>query len=218
MSLFHVSTTKKTIVDGIEYQATIKKDITINFSAANYTVKVQESARDFAKRDFGVVSIKLIPDNMDFLHELTNIFPLADYNIEIMQGVFRHNVPHTSISFDIYDKKSGNKVYFAENVVLSDDDYDYIRDILIREVPQYDWYTAEDYLRSSIKRCIDDDEDADMLTDDAWNYLSCMTSARYKEFKTNNYVDFDFDLMKTVSQEILEDALRKAFELQKEDK
>ena len=55
---------------------------------------------------------------------------------------------------------------FADGAVLSDKDYDYIRGILIKEAPQYEWRTAENYLRSSIERCMGDDQNCDLFTDD----------------------------------------------------
>lgn len=82
MSLFHIETTKTTVIDGVEYSADIKKDIVINFSDANYTVKMWEDVHD--------AEIELIPDNMDFLHELTAIFPSSDYDIKIKQSIYRH--------------------------------------------------------------------------------------------------------------------------------
>ena len=203
MSLFHVETTKTTTIDGVEYSADIEKDAVINFSDTNYTVKMREDVHD--------AEIELIPDSMDFLHELTAIFPVSDYDIKIKQSIYRHIKPYVSLHFDIRNKTSGKQVYFAYGATLSDKDYDYIRDILIKEVPQYEWRTAENYLRSSIERCMGDDKNSDLFTDDAWHFLSRMVSARYRDFKTDGYIDFDFDLMKDTAKEILEDALCKAY-------
>ena len=206
MSLFHVETTKTTIIDGVEYSADIKKDIVINFSDTNYTVKMWEDTHD--------AEIELVPDDMGFLHELTAVFPLSDYDIKIIQSIYRHTKPYVSLHFDIRNKKSGEKIYFADGAVLSDKDYDYVREVLIKGVPQYEWHTAENYLRSSIERCMGDDQNCDLFTDDAWNLLSRMVSARYRDFKTDGYIDFDFDLMQDVAKEILEETLRSFYELQ----
>ncbi len=203
MSLFHVETTKTAILNNIEYSAKIEKDITIIFSAAHYNVKIPEDAHN--------TEIELIPDNMDFLHELTDIFPTGSYDIKIKQSIYRHLKPHISLHFDISHKKSGEKIYFAEGVVLSDDDYDYIRDILIKEVPQYKWQTAENFLRTSIERYMSDSNNDDLFSDDAWDFLIRMTSARYKEYKTDRYIDFDTDLMKNTAREILGEALLRAY-------
>lgn len=206
MSLFHVETTKTTIIDGVEYSANIEKDAVINFSDTNYTVKMWEDVHD--------AEIELVPDSMDFLHELTAIFPVSDYDIKIKQSIYRHIKPYVSLHFDIRNKTSGKQVYFANGATLSDKDYAYIRDILTKEAPRYEWRTAENYLRSSIERCMGDDENSDLFTDDAWHFLSRMVSARYRDFKIDGYIDFDFDLMKNTAKEILEDALRKAYESQ----
>lgn len=209
MSLFHIETTKTTVIDGVEYSADIKKDIVINFSDANYIVKMWEDVHD--------AEIELIPDNMDFLHELTAVFPTSDYDIKIKQSIYRHTKPYVSLYFDICDKKTGEEVYFPDGAILSDGDYNYIRSILMREASQYEWRTAEKYLRSSIERCMGDDQNCDLFTDDAWHFLSRMVSARYREFKTDGYIDFDFDLMQESAKRILEDALQSAYELQDGD-
>ena len=97
-------------------------------------------------------------------------------------------------------------------------DYDYIRDILVKEVPQYDWRTAERYICDGIESFMGDGNITDLFTNDAWDYLSRMVSARYKEFKTDGYVDFEDKGVEEVAKEILENALRSAYELQGDDK
>lgn len=210
MSKFHVETTKTTVIDGIEYNAKIDKYVNIDFSAARYTIRMWEDVHD--------AEIEFIPDNMDFLHELTEIFPLSEYDYKIIQGIYRHTKPHASLHFDIINKETGKKVYFADSVILSDNDYDYIRGILVKEVPQYDWRTAEGYIRDGIESFMGDGNITDLFTNDAWDYLSRMVSARYKEFKTDGYVDFEDRGMEEVAKEILENALRSAYELQGEEK
>ncbi|MBP3280729.1 MAG: hypothetical protein J6M44_17420 [Butyrivibrio sp.] len=211
MSIFHVKCEKTITVDGVEYSTDIEKDIIINFADAGLRAK---ECGDEKNRE-----IELISESYDFLHELTDIFPLSEYDIKIMQFVsrYKHLKNHPSIHFDIQNKKTGEEVYFADGPVLSDKDYDYIRDILMRDVPRYGWQTAKNYLRSSIERCMGDDENSDLFTDDAWNFLTRMTSARYMEYKTDGYVDYDFDLMKDVTRKILEDALRDFAESGEED-
>ncbi|MBO5632876.1 MAG: hypothetical protein J5965_27790 [Aeriscardovia sp.] len=210
MSKFHVETTKTTVIDGIEYNAKIDKYVNIDFSAARYTIRMWEDVHD--------AEIEFTPDNMDFLHELTEIFPLSEYDYRIIQGIYRHTKPHASLHFDIRNKDTGKNVYFAESAVLSDDDYNYIRDILVKEAPQYDWRTAERYIRDGIESFVGDGNITDLFTNDAWNYLSSMVSVRYKEFKTDGYVDFEDRGMEEVAKEILENALRSAYELQGEEK
>lgn len=206
MSIFHVETTKKTMIDGVEYKADIKKDITINFSSTNFRAQIRGDEKER--------EIELIPDSMNFLHELTDIFPSSRYDIKVMQFVTRwaHIKNHVSVYFDIQDKDTGEFVYFADGPVLSDIDYDFLRDVLMRDIPELGWQTAQNYLRASIERCMGDDENSDLFTDNAWNFLSRMVSARYRDFKMDGYIDFDFNLMKDTAKEILEESLCKAYE------
>lgn len=206
MSIYHVDTTKTITVDGVKYNADIDKNVNIDFSAATYTVKMWEDVHD--------AEIELIPDNMDFLHEMTELFPLSEYEYKIIQSIYRHLKPHVSLHLDITNRETGEKVYFAESAILSDKDYAYIRDILLKEAPQYEWRTADRYIRDSIESFMSDGNMGDLFTNKAWDCLSSMVSAKYKEFKTDGYVDFVDENMIDVAKEILEDALRSAYELQ----
>lgn len=206
MSLLYVKTTKSMVVNGVKYSADIEKNVTIDFSAANYKVKMLEGTND--------TKIELIPDKSEMLSELTAIFPLSDYDVNIMQHVYgdKHANHHVSIYLNILDKDTGKPVYLPNGVVLSDKDYDYIRNILVKAVPTIKWDTAESHLRKSIEAYLGEDDDT-LFTDDAWNCLSHMVSARYKEYKTDGYVDFDDDGMKDIAREILEKALLDALEV-----
>lgn len=206
MSRYHIDTTKFTIINGVEYHADINKDVNIDFSAAHYTVKIWEDVHD--------AEIELIPDNMNFLHEVTDIFPLSEYDIKIIQSLYRHIKPHVSLYLDIRNRKTGEKVYFAEGALLSDEDHDYIRDILVKEAPQYEWRTAEKYLRSNIEQYLGETRLDDLLTDDAAHFLSRMVSAKWKDMKTEGFIDFEAESMVSVARKILEEALGNAYESQ----
>lgn len=205
MSLLYVKTTKSMVVNGVKYSADIEKDVTIDFSAANYKVKLMEDAHD--------TKIELIPDKSEMLSELTAIFPLSDYDINIMQYVYGDKCAshHVSICLNILDKNTGKSVYLPNSVVLSDKDYDYIRNILVKAVPMIKWDAAESHIRKSIETYLGENND-NLFTDDAWNCLSHMVSIRYKECKTDGYVDFDDKKMKDITREILEKALLDALE------
>ena len=114
-------------------------------------------------------------------------------------------------SSHILDKNTGKSVYLSNSIALSDKDYDYIRNILVKAVPTIKWDTAESHLRKSIEAYLGEDND-NLFTDDAWNCLSHMVSARYKECKTDGYVDFDDQRMKDIAREVLEKALLDALE------
>ena len=204
MSLLHVKTTKTMVVNGVKYSADIEKDVMIDFSAANYKVKTLEGTHD--------TKIELIPNRSEILNELTAIFPLSDYDINIMQNIYGDKLAnhHVSISLNVLDKNTGKAVYLPNSVILSDEDYNYIRNILVKEVPTTKWDTAESHLRKSIEMCMEEDND-NLFTDEAWDALSCMVSARYIECKTNGYVDFDDEGMKNIAKEVLEKALLSAY-------
>ena len=203
---------KTKIIDGVKYSTYVKKDAVINFSEAQYTVKMWEDPYD--------PGVELIPDNIDLLREITDVFPFVDYDIKIKQNIFRNLKPHVSLDLKICDKTSGEPIYFAESVILSDKDYDYMRSILMKDAPQYDWQTAEEYLKSHIRSYMCDGRDfqsvAKLFTDKAWDDLTSMVLTRCKEFKTDGYVDFDADLMEDIERDILEDALCRACNSQKE--
>lgn len=210
MSLLYVKTTKSMVVNGVKYSADIEKNVMIDFSAANYKVKLMEDARD--------TKIELIPDKSEILSELTAIFPLSDYDVNIMQYVYgdKYANHHVSICLNILDKNTGKSVYLPNSVVLSDKDYDYIRKILVKAVPMIKWDATESHIRKSIEAYLGEDND-NLFTDDAWNCLSHMVSARYKECKTDGYVDFDDQRMKDIAREVLEKALLNAYNSQNKE-
>lgn len=200
MSKYRISATKKVTIDGVEYQTNIDKDVAINFSTSEYQVCVQ-------KDEDGDIEIELIPSNTDFLHEITDIFPLSEFSIRIVQTVFWRGSQYVSLDLDIKNRATGENVFFAESAVLSDHDYDHIRKILAKEVPQYTWQTAEEHLRTGIEQCVVEECDG-AFTDEAAYYLGRMVANRYQEIKTEGYVDFDFDMMEEMKKKTLEDALR----------
>lgn len=204
MSLLYVKTTKTMVVNGVKYSADIEKNVRIDFSAANYKVKTLEGTHD--------TKIELIPDRSEILNELTAIFPLSDYDINIMQNIYGDKLAnhHVSISLNVLDKNTGKTVYLPNSVVLSDKDYNHIRNILVKEVPTIKWDTAESHLRRSIEAYLGEDND-NLFTDEAWDALRCMVSARYIECKTSGYVDFDDEGMKNIAKEVLEKALLSAY-------
>jgi len=76
----------------------------------------------------------------------------------------------------------------------------------------YLWQSAENYIRADIEHYMGDCSCDDYLSDDACHFLSRMVSARYNEFKTDGYVDFNRDSIRSIAKEILESALRNAYE------
>lgn len=211
MSKLHIKTTKTIMVNDVEYKTDINKIVNIDFSETNYAVKIWDDVCGNHNCE-----IELIPDNTDFLKEVIDIFPLTEYDIRIVQSLYNHTKPHISLWLDIRNKDSGEKIYFAEGVLLSDKDYNYIQYILGKEAPGYQWQTTDRFIRASIESYMCDCNWDDYFTDDASHFLSRMVSARYEELKTDRYIDFDADKVPIIAREILEDALRKAYDTQDE--
>ena len=205
MSILQIEAAKTTIIDGVEYKAEINKKVNIDFSVATYTIKIWEDVHD--------AEIEFIPDNMDFLKEVTDIFPLSEYSTRIVQSLCRHIKPHVSLYLDIQNKSTGEKIYFADSVTLSDTDYDYVLNILVKEVPKYEWRTAEEYIRCGMKQYLRETISGDLFTDDAIELLSQMVSERWEDIKTDGHVDFESDSVIHVARDIIEEALRKLCEI-----
>ena len=209
MSKYHIETTKRTTINGVKYKAEINKDVSIYFASTGYTVRyVNEQGESVNEK------IELIPDDISILCEVTDLFPLLEYDIRITQSLYRHIKPHVSLYLDIRNKTTGEKVFLIETAQLSDIDYDYVRDILAKEIPEYDWQTAENYLRANIEQYLGENRLDDLFTDDAFHFLSRMASARWEEIKTKDYVGFEDGAMASISKAILEEALRSAYEQQ----
>ena len=69
-SLYFIDTTANKEIDGVVWETRVKKVMHINFSGTNYTVKAR---MDKTRND---LEVEFIPESMDFLHELTDIFPM----------------------------------------------------------------------------------------------------------------------------------------------
>jgi len=206
MSKLYVKTEKVRLIDGELFKAKIEKQVNINFSAANYTTKVGDE-------DHGSISVELIPDNILFLNELTDIFPLEQYEIHIYQDIYLKRERHkVVIEFTIINKKSGEKIYLPESALLTDEDYNHIRDILITEVPQFEIKSLDESIMDDIEEfTYDTFAHEDILTQDSIEYLSNMVSERYKELKTEGYADFESEGLESLAQNIVEKALEYAF-------
>lgn len=200
MSKYHLETTKTTVINGIEYSGEIDKVVDIDFLAANYALELRENGRDS--------DIELIPDSYDFLHEVTDIFPLSEYDIAITQYLSRRGKSHVSPHLEMKHKGTDESVFFAESAVLSDKDYDYIRNILVREFPQYEWLTAEESLCVDMRGLLFDLTTEELLSDDAYGSLVHLLSARWKDIKIKGFVDFRDDAVAPMARGIIEKALK----------
>lgn len=191
---------KKTIVvNGIEYNTTIDKTFNIEFAKANY--KTKKSKGDHSDTE-------LIPDNTDFLQELTDVLPLSEYTIKIIQSRYRNHA--ISVHFDITEISTGKSIYIADSAVLSDEDYNYIRSIMMDANPEYDWPTIEEQIRCHIKSYMTFQYSSDIETvfsRKAWNQLTEAVADEWKNIKIDNYVDFDPDNTDAAAKKIIEKAI-----------
>jgi len=206
MSKLYIKIEKKKLIDGELFKAKIEKHININFSAANYTTKVRDE-------DHGSISVELIPDNTLFLNELTDIFPLDKYEVHIYQCIFLKRERHkVVIELDIINKESGEEIYLPEAALLTDEDYDHIRYILVTEVPQFKIKSLDESIMDDIEEfTYDTFAHEDILTQDSIEYLSNMVSKRYNELKSEGYADFESEGLESLAQNIVEKALEYAF-------
>lgn len=198
MSRYKLETEKVIEMNGIDYTAKIEKVVEINFSDANYMAEINMDGE-----------IELIPNDFGFLEQVTNIFPLSEYNIRIFQNTYK-NIDYVSIRLEIEHKESGDIVYLPDSAILSDKDYNYLRDILEEDIQCYHYISAEEYLRNKITQYLGEINLEDIFSDAAYKYLCEMASDRWDDIKSKNLVTFDDDTFFPVVSEILETALKKA--------
>lgn len=198
MSKYKLETEKVIEMNGIDYTAKIEKVVEINFSDANCVAEINMDGE-----------IELIPNDFGFLEQVTNIFPLSEYNIRIFQNTYK-NIDYVSIRLEIEHKESGSIVYLPESAILSDKDYNYLKDILEEDIQCYHYISAEEYLRKQITLYLGEINLEDIFSDAAYKYLSEMASDRWDDIKSKNLVTFDGDTFFPVVSEILETALKKA--------
>ena len=204
MSKYRIEAKKTTIADGIEYTAKIDKTVHIDFSDANYEIEIYTDV----KQDTQII---FVPDNIDFMHEVAEIFPSPRYEIQITQNIYKYYKPYVSIYLSIYDTETNTQVFIPENATLSDKDYNYLRNILVKEAPKFKWQTIEEHLRENIENYMGEGCLNNPFTDRAFDLLSKMTSERYREYKPDSYVDFDDLTMADIAKQIIEKALEDAY-------
>lgn len=204
MSEFYISTTVEKMIDGISYNADIAKWVHLDFSAAKYTISVSKDEDD--KKPL----IKLTPDNKDFLREIIDIFPLSEYDIGIT-GIGYKCFTETVFYLNIYEKETGELVWLCDgSVTLSDKDYNYLRDIILKEVPDYDCMpSVPEYLKNQIAQYMRDWNFG--LAAGAEDLLIKIVSDRYDEAKIDGMVDFDCHAVDDIARNIIADAVRNAY-------
>ncbi len=205
MSTFLVDTQKELVIKGKKYHTDINEKIFIDFSAATYHAR-------FLELKNGDNVIELVPDNMDFLHNLTEIFPLEEYDIRILQNIYRRIKYHVSITFDVRPKTGGDAIYFAETASLTDKDYDHIRAVLIRDMPYCEWQTIDEYIRNCIETYMFDLTLDELFSSTSRAALINMVKSKSNLIKIDGIVDFDDKLVGDTAAKMLEETLKKACE------
>ena len=210
-SLYLINATANKEIDGVVWETRVKKVIHINFSETNYTIK----ARMDESRN-NDLEVEFIPESMDFLHELTDIFPLSEYDYKIIRPAkkFKENRPSISIELQITEKATGTRKWLGDqNIVLSDKDYDYFRNILVRKFPTHEWRSIDEEIKFKIAEYMEDCHFG--LAAKASYTLIELVSMRYKEVKDNGRVDFWGDKVDALAMDIVTKAITEYSEKEK---
>ena len=202
MSEYCVKGFRQATINGIEYNADIKKWINIDFSSVDYSIQIPEKDKNGWTKPYYILK----PTSTAFLHELTDIYPEDEYDIEIRTHCFRRD-PYPCIYIDIYNKDGKSTGYSLDSVILSDRDYNYLRGILARELPQYEWRTIEQHLKKEFLKVLDYETD-NLISEVSGTMIDKMLAERYAELKREGYVDYKYDDVFDMGREIVENALR----------
>ena len=95
-----------------EFASKVKKIVHIDFSETTYTVKTRT---DKTGND---IEVELIPKSMDFLHELTDIFPLSEYDYKIIRLAkkIEENKPFIIIEIRVIEKATGTHKWHGKAI------------------------------------------------------------------------------------------------------
>ena len=152
-SVYLIDTAVKKEIDGAVCEARVKKVVHINFSETSYTVsaRMDKTCND--------IEVEFIPESMDFLHELTDIFPLSEYDYKIIRPAesIEEHKPFISIEIQVTEKATGTDKWLgAESIILSDKDYDHFRNILLQAFPEHEWKSSDTYVKFMIVEYMND--------------------------------------------------------------
>ena len=208
-SMYLIDTTVNKEIDGVMRETEVKKVVHINFSDTNYTVKAR------IDKIYNDIEVEFIPESMDFLHELTDIFPLSEYDYKIIRPAkkIEENKPSISIEIQITEKATGTcKWLGVEDIILSDKDYDYFRNILMQKFPVHEWRSIDEYIKFKIAEYM---EDYNFGLADAADTLVELIAMRYKEVKDTGFVHFRGTDVYTIAMDIMVKAITEYSEKEK---
>lgn len=207
-SMYLINTTANKEIDGVMYEAKVKKVVYINFSKTNYTAKVKMYARND-------IEVEFIPESMDFLHELMDIFPLSEYDYKIIRPAKRikENKSSISIEIQVIEKTTGIHKWLGDNsIILSDKDYDHFRNILLQAFPDHEWRSIDEEIKFKIAEYM---EDYNFGLADAADTLVELVAMRYKEVKDTGFVHFRGDNVYAIAMNIMVKAITEYGEKEK---
>ena len=98
-------------IDGATLVAKIKNVVHVDFAKTNYTVRER---MDKTSND---TEVELVPESMDFLHKLTDIFPPSEYDYKII-GLAKkiEEKPFITIELQVIEKATGTQRWHGKAI------------------------------------------------------------------------------------------------------
>ena len=208
-SVYLIDTTTNKEIDGVMWKTKVKKVVHINFSDTNYKVKARTD------KIYNDIEVEFIPESMDFLHELTDIFPLSEYGYKIIKPAkkIEENKPSISIEIWITEKATETHKWLGDNsIILSDKDYDHFRNILLQAFPDHEWRSIDEEIKFKIAEYM---EDYNFGLADAADTLVELVAMRYKEVKDTGFVHFRGANVYAIAMDIMVKAITEYGEKEK---
>ena len=208
-SVYIIDTTTTKEINGVMYETKANKLVNINFSETNYTVKARMD------KIYNDIEVEFIPESMDFLHKLTDIFPLSEYSYKIIRPAKKiEEKPFITIELQVIEKATGTRKWLGGNIiVLSDKDYAYFRNILMQKFPDHEWKSGDEYVRFKIAEHMNYCQFG--FAADAANILIKLVVTRYKEVKSDGWVNFYGDEVDALAMDIVTKAITEYSEKEK---
>lgn len=194
-----------------EIKRSVKKEAHFDLSDTEYTIKeVKEAWMKDEWREY-----ELIPKDVSFLNEITDLFPASEYEFSFVQDIaVWKSQKGISLQINIRDRETKEKIFIPDSVVLSDEDYDYLLGVFDKELPQHNWMSARDALTHEVISFLSDSS-PDILLDTAEKALNELMYFQYEDFKLPGYVDFDCDMVENIRRNIVDKALQELLERQR---
>ena len=98
-------------IDGATLVAKIKNVVHVDFAKTNYTVRER---MDKTSND---TEVELVPESMDFLHKLTDIFPPSEYDYKIIGRAKKiEEKPFITIELQVIEKATGTQKWHGKAI------------------------------------------------------------------------------------------------------